>query len=108
MKKIIFLCLVIMSSFLITSCDKETKKVDDIFELPPEMKDCKIYKMKSSNLTVVIYAIRCPLSTTTTVTSGKKPARVAVTETSENIYEKEENTLPKEKAIINGKTFVEE
>lgn len=110
MKKIFAVSLVVLSSFCLTACDKETTSADDIFELPQAMKDCKMYRMSSGGGTV-LYAIRCPLSTTSTVRTGKNPTNVVVTETQENLEDlppPEPPKPPKEKMVINGKTFVEE
>lgn len=110
MKKFFAVSLVVLSTFCLTACDKETTSADDIFELPQAMKDCKMYRMSSGSGTV-LYAIRCPLSSTSTVRTGKHPANVVVTETQENLEDltpPEPPKPPKEKVVVNGKTFIEE
>lgn len=110
MKKMFTACLIVMSAFCLTACEKTTQSVDDIFVMPEGMKDCKAYKMSSGSGTV-LYVVRCPLSTTSTTKTGKTPVRTIVTETQENLEDlppPEPPKPPKEKMTINGKTFVEE
>lgn len=102
MKKIAMVCLVALSVLALSGCNKSTEDASSRFDLPEGMKDCEIYRMKSNSGTV-IYAIRCPLSTTTTMTTGKHQTQVSVTETENKVQ-----TQPKEKIVVNGKHFIEE
>jgi hypothetical protein len=66
MKKFLFAIMVA----LLSACTPQTNSVDGSFEKPPELQDCKFYRMRSSsgdNLTV----IRCPNSVVSTTSTGK-------------------------------------
>lgn len=105
MKKIIMACLICASIFALSGCEKRTEDASGNFTLPEGMKDCVIYKMNDES-GIVIYAIRCPLSTTTTTMLGKVNSQVVVTE--EKTKVETAPVKPKEKIVINGKSFVEE
>lgn len=64
----------------LTGCSKGATETTAKFSLPPELSDCKIFKLTSetgSTLTVV----RCPLSETSTVVNAKGATPVVVVET---------------------------
>lgn len=95
MKKIIMACLICASIFALSGCEKRTEEASSSFILPEGMKDCVIYRMNNESA-IIIYAIRCPLSTTTTTMLGKVNSQVVVTE-----------EKPKEEIVVNGKRFIE-
>lgn len=103
MKKIIMACLICASVFALSGCEKKTEEASSNFILPEGMKDCVIYKMNNES-GIIIYAIRCPLSTTTTTMLGKVNSQVVVTEEKPEV---EEQVKPKEEIVVNGKRFIE-
>lgn len=104
MKKILMACLICASIFTLSGCEKRTEEASSNFILPEGMKDCVIYKMNNES-GIVIYAIRCPLSTTTTTMLGKVNSQVVVTEEKPEV---EAQVKPKEEIVVNGKRFIEE
>lgn len=103
MKKIIMACLICASVFALSGCEKKTEEASSNFILPEGMKDCVIYKMNNES-GIIIYAIRCPLSTTTTTMLGKVNSQVVVTEEKPEV---EAQVKPKEEIVVNGKRFIE-
>lgn len=103
MKKILMACLICASIFTLSGCEKRTEEASSNFILPEGMKDCVIYKMNNES-GIVIYAIRCPLSTTTTTMLGKVNSQVVVTEEKPEV---EAQVKPKEEIVVNGKSFIE-
>lgn len=103
MKKILMACLICASIFTLSGCEKRTEEASSNFILPEGMKDCVIYKMNNES-GIVIYAIRCPLSTTTTTMLGKVNSQVVVTEEKPEV---EAQVKPKEEIVVNGKHFIE-
>ena len=103
MKKILMACLICASIFTLSGCEKRTEEASSNFILPEGMKDCVIYKMNNES-GIVIYAIRCPLSTTTTTMLGKVNSQVVVTEEKPEV---EAQVKPKEEIVVNGKRFIE-
>lgn len=103
MKKIFMACLICASIFALSGCEKRTEEASSNFILPEGMKDCVIYKMNNES-GIVIYAIRCPLSTTTTTMLGKVNSQVVVTEGKNKV---ESPVKPKEEIVVNGKRFIE-
>ena len=66
MKKLI-MALVIVS---LVGCEKSTEEISGTFNMPEELKDCKMYRLCSERRCVTV--VRCPLSsTTTTYNCGK-------------------------------------
>lgn len=108
MKKIFMACLICASIFALSGCEKRTEEASSNFILPEGMKDCVIYKMNNES-GIVIYAIRCPLSTTTTTMLGKVNSQVVVTEEKTKVETKVETApvKPKEEIVVNGKHFIE-
>lgn len=104
MKKILMACLICASIFTLSGCEKRAEDASGNFTLPKEMKDCVIYKM-NNEVGIIIYAIRCPLSTTTTTMLGKVNSQVVVTEEKPEV---EAQVKPKEEIVVNGKRFIEE
>ena len=77
---IIFATCVI--SLLLSSCDlnlQATSEKTSSFTLPEGLKDCTIHKMTSDKGTV-LFAMRCPLSSTTVYQSSKNGSTVTVNE----------------------------
>jgi len=103
MKKILMACLICASIFALSGCEKRAEDASGNFTLPEGMKDCVIYRM-NNEVGVIIYAIRCPLSTTTTTMLGKVNSQVVVTEEKPEV---EEQVKPKEEIVVNGKRFIE-
>lgn len=66
-------------SALMVGCTPSYAPVDQDFQLPPELQDCKIFQLMNSNGTF-LYVTRCPLSHTTTRHSAKYGKTVAVIE----------------------------
>lgn len=104
MKKIFMACLICASIFALSGCEKRTEEASSNFILSEGMKDCVIYKMNNES-GIVIYAIRCPLSTTTTTMLGKVNSQVVVTE--EKTKVETAPVKPKEEIVVNGKHFIE-
>lgn len=105
MKKMLIACLISMSIFGLSGCEKKSVDASNSFILPTGMEDCVIYKM-NDEAGITIYAIRCPLSTTTTTMLGKVNSQVVVTE--EKTRVETPPIKPKEKIVVNGKHFIEE
>lgn len=63
--------LVAMSSFVFLSgCSTKTEQKTEEFDLPPELSDCKIFKLRNAT-GLSLYVTRCPESNTTTESTGK-------------------------------------
>jgi len=105
MKKMLMICLISISILSLSGCEKKSEDASSSFILPKGMEDCVIYKM-NDDAGIIIYAIRCPLSTTTTTRLGKFSSQVVVTE--EKAKVEDPAVKPKEKIVVNGKHFIEE
>ena len=94
MKKKIILC----SILLLAGCEKSYHDASPEFQMPPEMKDCKVFKL--SDGVKNLYAIRCSLQTTT-VTSGKSPLHTTMDNVGEVVVTDNTNEI-----VVNGITYV--
>lgn len=89
MKKI----LLVLCMFMVVGCndakieyERGTQTVDitSKYLLPPEMKDCKVYRLYPGNYgNEVLNIIKCPSGNTTTSTGGKYKKFVSVENQSE-------------------------
>lgn len=73
MKKL-FICAI---ALLLAACSEPNFKVADFPVVPPELSDCKIFRVENK-LGTVLFITRCPNSTTSTTTQGKTPVNVIV------------------------------
>lgn len=67
MKKLTLLA--IMSSFVfVAGCSPKTEQKTHEYHLPPELSDCKIFKLTdgTGNFKSILYVTRCPESNTAT------------------------------------------
>ena len=81
-KRIFTIFFIIVISLFLSSCDlnfKATSEETSSFTLPEGLKDCTIHKMTSDKGTV-LFAMRCPLSSTTVYQSGKNSSTATVNE----------------------------
>lgn len=78
MKKI----LLTIAALIFVGCEAETKVVTDSYVLPTELSDCKVYLMypNNNNKASTITVVRCPLSNTSTIYSGKHSQYTTVVE----------------------------
>ena len=66
MKKLIMALVVVC----LVGCEKSTKEISGAFNMPEELKDCKMYGLSNGVKNVII--VRCPQSlTSTTYNCGK-------------------------------------
>ena len=72
MKKLI--CAI---ALLLAACSEPNYKPADFPVRPPELADCKIFRVENKG-GVILYITRCPNSTTSTTTQGKTPVNVIV------------------------------
>lgn len=60
--------MLMLTSVLIVGCQPtHYEDADNSYKLPPEMSDCKVFKLISSN-DRNLYVVRCPTQTTTSET----------------------------------------
>ena len=66
MKKLIMTFVVVC----LVGCEKSTEEISGTFNMPEELKDCKMYKLSKGMINV--FVVRCPQSSTsTTYNCGK-------------------------------------
>jgi len=96
MKTTTKLIIVTVATMMLGGCDpsgEAYKPVPDSV-LPEGLKDCTFYRVTPANQ-ATLHIIRCPNSSTTTITSGKTPVTVNTTEDAP--AEKSSNELAVEK-----------
>lgn len=71
--------ILLSTFFLLVACTPSHKNDTSSFSLPPELADCKVFKL-SNDIGSIIYVTRCPNSSTHTVTTGKSPHHFTVIE----------------------------
>lgn len=72
----------------LTACDNKYRVINESYNLPSELSDCKLYRVSSDIEGIVV--VRCPNSTTsTTYHVGKTTQNVVVIDGEK--YEKSEN-----------------
>lgn len=79
MNKFLALLLLVVS-FGVSGCKTETEETTPSYQLPLELKHCKVYELKSEKKQD-LYAIHCPNSITTTQweTGGRNKTRHSLT-----------------------------
>ena len=73
MKKLILLVAVLF----LTACEPSTSEQTGKYKLPKALEDCSIFELGSGD-GALITAMRCPNSTTSATTQGKRKKRVVV------------------------------
>ena len=71
MMKTIF-AMVFVGVFLF-GCDASYKNKTEDFQLPEELKDCKVYMLRAETYPNQILVVACPNKETTTYQDNKKP-----------------------------------
>lgn len=79
--------IILLAGFFLTSCTPSHKDAKEFFDLPTELSDCIVVEL-SNTIGSVYTVFRCPLSDTTTVSSGKSKKNITVSE----YYPKQEKT----------------
>lgn len=77
MNKIVIFIL----TLILTACSKETKNISERYQLPDELSDCRVYRMRAEGGNVITL-VRCPNSSTTTSyrrSNGKSSSRYSNT-----------------------------
>lgn len=54
-------------------CDASYKNKTEDFQLPEELKDCKVYMLRGENYANELFVVACPNKETTTYHGNKKP-----------------------------------
>lgn len=57
---------VLFIGFVLAGCSASTENRTNLYQMPPEMADCKVFKLEGDGLTKTLYVVKCPKSTTTT------------------------------------------
>lgn len=85
LKKIITLTILSLMTSICYATEKNTVDVTLEFDLPADMKDCKIYRMNNSGFgAVFLYVTRCPSGKTETTRLGK-PSITVLTDDMDNL-----------------------
>lgn len=58
--------LTLVMTILLVGCNPSYENKDASYRLPPEMQDCKIYKLNGDATSKDVIVVRCPNSQTTT------------------------------------------
>ena len=100
MKKIILSLAIIVCSI---SVQAATYEVTKNYEIPEDLRDCKIYKLTDGVLNPILYITKCPLSKTSTTKELTKYEPVTTI-----LDNSESNSQPEPKIIqMNGKRYME-
>lgn len=59
-------------------CDSSYKNKTEDFQLPEELKDCKVYALRGENYSNWMYVVACPNKQTTTYQDNKKPTTTII------------------------------
>ena len=92
-----------VAAALMTGCSPSYKEQKGYTELPPELKDCKIYYVRSSD-GGGLYITRCPMSTTSTETGGRTTNTVVVADPNPAPVEPVKPEPPKT-VVVDGVTY---
>lgn len=57
--------VIVILALMLNACSKETKNISERYQLPEELRDCKVYRMRAEGGNVITL-VRCPNSSTTT------------------------------------------
>ena len=87
--------LILFSTIFVMSCSNYTEDLSQAYELPEELKDCKVYWIAKKDNQNGFKAMRCPLSSTSvSYSSGKHTVTTITIEDSiKNQTEELENQL---------------
>lgn len=100
MKKIILALALAACSVSIQAASYE---ITNNYELPDDLKSCKIYKLTDGVLNPILYITKCPLSKTSTTKKLSKYEPVTTV-----LEDTEGNSEPEPKIIqMNGKRYME-
>lgn len=58
--------IIALGVLFLTGCNPSYENKDGSYRLPPEMQDCKVYKLNGDATNRDIVVVRCPNSQTTT------------------------------------------
>lgn len=58
--------IIALGVLFLTGCNPSYDNQDSNYELPPDMRDCSIYKLNGSTFRDDLIVVRCPNSQTTT------------------------------------------
>lgn len=94
--------LILISTIFVMSCSNYTEEMSQDYELPEELKDCKIYWIAKKDNQNGFKTMRCPLSSTSvTYASGKTTVTTITTE--DSIKKSETEELEKQLLEIQNK-----
>lgn len=60
----IFVCLLILT--ILAGCSASSSNNTSHYQMPPEMKDCKVFRLEGDGLSKTLYVVKCPNSNTST------------------------------------------
>lgn len=90
--------MILLLSFILAGCTVGySDQSDEYTNLPPELKNCKIYKITSSN-GGILYVTKCPHADTTTEDGGKNSQAASIVYTPTEHIKHE----PPQTVIIDG------
>jgi len=93
--------LILISTIFVMSCSNYTEDLSQAYELPEELKDCKVYWIAGKSLNG-FKAMRCPLSSTSVSYSSGKHTVTTIT-TEDSIKKSETEELQKQLLEIQSK-----
>lgn len=58
--------VIVLGVIFLAGCNPSYEDKNSSYSLPPEMQDCKVYKLNGDAISTDIVVVRCPNSQTTT------------------------------------------
>lgn len=68
--------LFVLAVIFLTGCDRTTEERTEAFILPPDLEDCKIFKLSDGSTTIT--TMRCPNSATSTNYKDGKVHKISI------------------------------